>query len=434
VKVLKIILASSVLALPLLAGTTVQAQEQRPSDPGKRPEVEHLARERGVSMSEAAKRIGWQSRSVEVRDAVAAKLGRDFGGLWIDFETDRPVVAAITGRERTRERVRPELAQARIENVANVVEVAYALADLQSMQESLTADIAYVNEGSIEPVDARVNEPKNRVVVMVPPGVELTDRQQDYVDRALESPMVMREETPTKGIGRTCAQQGILVCNAPLRGGTNLFLNGSFGCTAGFNTRDAGGTAYLMSAGHCFDPRVQSIPVGSRMLDGINHYIGGRHAARFDTGGDFGIVRINDPGASGWNIRAWVAVTNSQSDGDVAGSTVNWEYPIRTTGGTLDFMRVCTTGAARAQTSCGRVTNRDTPFTYTAPGWGEVRVAHLASANFCGQGGDSGGPVYADNIAYGLHVTGTSEGSCYSFYQGIVGAENAMNVKVARSG
>jgi hypothetical protein len=52
----------------------------------------------------------------------------------------------------------------------------------------------------------------------------------------------------------------------------------------------------------------------------------------------------------------------------------------------------------------------------------------LFKINYCSMGGDSGGPVYASNTAYGIHQGGAS--LCGSVYQGIVAAQNGMNVDV----
>lgn len=43
-------------------------------------------------------------------------------------------------------------------------------------------------------------------------------------------------------------------------------------------------------------------------------------------------------------------------------------------------------------------------------------------------GGDSGAPVYASNTAYGIHHGSSS--LCSTWYQGIVAAQNGMNVDI----
>ncbi|HEU4426303.1 MAG TPA: hypothetical protein VFR67_27505 [Pilimelia sp.] len=57
-----------------------------------------------------------------------------------------------------------------------------------------------------------------------------------------------------------------------------------------------------------------------------------------------------------------------------------------------------------------------------------VTVRGLGRGSFCGTGGDSGAPMYASHVAYGLQVAGLSE--CDSLYQGIRASEDAMNVNV----
>lgn len=47
--------------------------------------------------------------------------------------------------------------------------------------------------------------------------------------------------------------------------------------------------------------------------------------------------------------------------------------------------------------------------------------------NYAQAGGDSGAPVFANGTAYGIH-SGFS--GSYAMYQGIRGAENALNVDV----
>lgn len=425
------------LALPFAAMTTSYAQagsgaSAQQTEERTPPEVAYLAKERGVSHAEAAKRIGWQTRAVEGRDGLENALGTSFAGVWIHPETDRPQVASTTSPAETRSKASRQLHDAALADVADVVQVTHDLGALEAQREALASDLTEINNGGTAWIDVSVSESRNRVLVAVPAGARLTQAQQDFVDEALRSQMVERVEQATTGTGRVgCGQRAQLNCDPPLRGGPAILVNNSNGCTAGFNTRAVDGTAYLMTAGHCF--AAGTIGVSSRMLDDIEHYIGLRHNSAFSPNGDYGIVRINDAGTSGWNIRAWVAVTNSPANGGVTGTNQDWEYPIKATGGTLDNMRVCTTGAYRTATSCGQVLQRDVPFTYSSGATGTtVRVEHLARTNFCGQGGDSGAPVYAGNTAYGLQVAGATE--CDSYYQGITGAENAMNVKVARSG
>lgn len=67
---------------------------------------------------------------------------------------------------------------------------------------------------------------------------------------------------------------------------------------------------------------------------------------------------------------------------------------------------------------------------------GNVMMKNLGEASFCSVAGDSGAPVFASHQAFGLEnaVTADSKGNpihpCQSFYQGILGAAQAMNVNI----
>ncbi len=84
-------------------------------------------------------------------------------------------------------------------------------------------------------------------------------------------------------------------------------------------------------------------------------------------------------------------------------------------------MRVCKSG--RISTGCGEVTRLGYQYTDSSG----YTYSDLAATTYRRDGTDSGGPVYANNTAYGLHQGGSST---RAFYQGIRGAMNALNVDV----
>src|SRR5687768_7083413 len=61
-----------------------------------------LAKERGISVSEAQQRMGWQQKASDLQDAMASALGPDrFGGLWIGLDDDRIKVGVTGGGKET---------------------------------------------------------------------------------------------------------------------------------------------------------------------------------------------------------------------------------------------------------------------------------------------------------------------------------------------
>jgi hypothetical protein len=142
--------------------------------------------------------------------------------------------------------------------------------------------------------------------------------------------------------------------------------------------------------------------------------------------GDQGLVSISDNSFWHARLRPNVFVRDSRT-----GSTHRDEtYYIRKVGLSDEGRIVCQTGSTSGS-SCGRITDLDRTLHKggTIFHIGSDRVQHLGEMENCRTAeGDSGGPVYRDHVAYGLLV-GTGEG-CATFYQGIVGAQNNLNVNV----
>jgi hypothetical protein len=189
-------------------------------------------------------------------------------------------------------------------------------------------------------------------------------------------------------------------------------------CTAGFIVRSlSDNKPFVLTAGHCgryeFWTRFAS--------DGSPHKVGTTWPGRIrdDADGDYQIVSIDNP--TGWQLRAWVYVSWSGDRGTIPGTVEDPDYYISSTGTSARNTRVCHTGA-QGLTSCDEVQQVNV----TAP-WG---LRHTALTNYCAIGGDSGGPVYSLHVARGIHIGGV-EGCGPHYYQGVIAAAEALNVRVA---
>jgi len=87
--------------------------------------------------------------------------------------------------------------------------------------------------------------------------------------------------------------------------------------------------------------------------------------------------------------------------------------------------RVCVTGSWFGSSNCGFVDGVDVTVDY-----GDAVVSGLVSSTLCATFGDSGAPVYASNVAYGLISGGGA--SCETYFEPALTAENAMRVNIAR--
>jgi hypothetical protein len=197
-----------------------------------------------------------------------------------------------------------------------------------------------------------------------------------------------------------------------MRGGVKTYVNvNAPACTAGFSARsNSDGAWYVLTAGHCG-------PIGTQFRayqpgTAAYHPIGNVHNRVSDDLDDFGIIRVNNP--AGWAMRNWVYV---HSSGD---TTVDMEYTITDVSTSPIGTRVCITGG-NSGTDCGDVVELE----LNGPGG-------FAMAEYCATGGDSGGPIYSNHKARGIHV-GIVDGhnDCFhSLFQGVTEAANVMNVHV----
>jgi hypothetical protein len=216
-------------------------------------------------------------------------------------------------------------------------------------------------------------------------------------------------------------------CNAPLRAGISINSTNSLGvgaqCTGGFIAASrVDGKLYQFTAGHCIAEGGFTGTWSTEFADHSIHVIGPVHNYIDGPSGDVAILAINNP--TGWSPQGWVYVTANPGV-----TTLNERYPITSVQYSTQGARVCKSGAAYGETTCGKVTALGVSYTFVQLN-GLVTVNNLGEADFCGKAGDSGGPVFAANQAFGLVVGERGTNSCDIFYQGIKGASNTMNVDV----
>jgi streptogrisin C len=416
--------ATTVLILiSLLAGAGPAVAE--PVEDLVDPAVADLAAAKGLSVAEAARRIGWQEHAASLSDAVEAAVGpNQFGGVWV-ADDDRVTVGVLAGAvpvDGLRSSIANLASSIGLESAGlNVVSVRYSLATLVEANEWIADQVeaanagadSYLTGGGYSPADSAVwlGIPPAPAVITAAQQAVVTQARQRYGD-------MLTTYTAGPAVPAACSAH---YCDVPLRGGVRFA--GGLECTLGFIGRSrANGRLYAITAGHCL-----RVPNGfttrSRFASGpTNHIIGPARNSVFGGPGDAGIIEITN--YTGWRPRAWLYVTASQGI-NVPGTVRNESYPIRRDNVSLRGLRVCKREYALG-TSCGRVARLGATITYE----GGPTVRNLAVAFFCSRRGDSGGPIFAGNTAYGI-LSGLVEGDCTSYYQGIRGAENLMNFNVS---
>lgn len=385
--------------------TTASGQGE-PELPRTDPVVEFVASTKGISIHEASNLLTAQQRIIAKFEAGAVGDLDGYGGLWVD-EGEQIRIGATS--PETAEQMALKLGK-ESRNV-QFVSVAFSYAELSSTLESVSAEIQKLSDKDRLGVSVSLDIPRNRVVLSLP----------GRPNEGIKHPLARQGEASNVEVSwegtapspNTCTPGGPY-CNR-LRGGVQLDAVGGGYCSAGFYARSKSDSKpYMITAGHCDSTTWQSTkPSGSTPG---TYVVGPRHSGQVGIFGDFGLVAINNP--LGWQPKPWVVVLAS------AHTTANNEYPIKSVQGSYVGLSVCKTGATTG-TTCGVV---------SALGWsgyydsGEF-VANLARVDYCADSGDSGGPVYRLNGAYGLHVAGWA--GCDELYTSVGAAEAQLNVDVA---
>jgi len=185
--------------------------------------------------------------------------------------------------------------------------------------------------------------------------------------------------------------------NKLITGGDAIY-GGSYRCSLGFNVH-SGSTYYFLTAGHCGE-------VASTWYGNSSHStVLGTNVSYSFPGNDYALVRYTNSSI------AHPSAVGSQTISRAATPSV----------GTTVYRRGSTTG-----THSGRVTALNTTVNY---GSGDI-VSGLIQTTVCAEGGDSGGPLYAGSVAYGL--TSGGSGDCTSggttFFQPVTEALSAYGV------
>ncbi|USX53613.1 S1 family peptidase [Lentzea sp. HUAS12] len=223
-------------------------------------------------------------------------------------------------------------------------------------------------------------------------------------DTTVTGDALARLRNVVAGLGDTARLEQVGGSFRPTITGGDAILGGGVRCSLGFNVKTPGtSTAFLLTAGHCGNATSTWSTSGGQVI-----------ASRVGTsfpGNDYALFRytssINRPGSV--NL-----YNGSQRDIARAGDPVVGQTVGRS-GSTTGFHR-------------GKVTGLNVTVNYVDG----TTVTGMIGTTVCVQGGDSGGPLFADDTALGL--TSGGSGDCTSggrsFYQPVTEALRAYGVAI----
>lgn len=413
---------------------------------GADPAALNIMAQQDVTLAQAETRLSWQQRVPALNTALRRHLSAaKFGGTWIaPNNSDRVKVGVVGLDPRTRATITQALHAADLSAATDLVPVKYSLKQLVRADAWLAAQLDKLSSrGHGSPhLDASYRPDLNRVQLGVA-GHNLTAAERALVAHVKARygalvQVVAQAAGSATGTSLDCTDNLSIgqYCYPPLRGGIEIFSVNSQGqsqpglCTGGFIASSRiDGKLYQFTAGHCAveAPNGATNRWATAFPNLSGHVIGTVHHYIWGLSGDEAILNINNPGPAGWKLpQGWVAVMKGPN------TTLNEEYPISSAQYSTLGARVCESGEA-AGSICGIVTALGVSYCYGPQNQQCTKVNNLGEASFCAKPGDSGAPVFASHQAFGLVVALETDslGDCYgTFYQGIKGASNAMNVNI----
>ncbi len=216
------------LLLIALAFTIPQASGAADAPDALTADAEIYARYNHVTVSEALDRLKLQQAAGALNARLISEESATFAGLWIQHAPDFRVVVQFTGDGESA--LRPYLT----ENLAGIIDLRSAKISLKQLEKDQEVSIAALKEAGLH-ADSSINVAENRVEVNMPDVVLATSTQKSKLTLPADVVIV-----PVKSLAQPTVD---------LYGGISLDgLAG--GATAGFPVKDAKGHRGITTCAH----------------------------------------------------------------------------------------------------------------------------------------------------------------------------------------
>lgn len=357
-------------------GNTIPDEENQSVD-GQLLEAEYYAKYFGVSIDEAFHRFKLENAARPLENELSTKYPETFAGLWVEHTPEFKVVVAFTHDGETT--IKPYL-QGELADTLELRVVKYSYSILQNVQMEFSS---ILNTFSIKS-DSSIDIMDNCVVV------NITKPDKIQLDNALQNGKLTIPENINIVTVDALAKPEVNVY-----GGLKLENLFSY-CTSGFAVKNASGTKGILTAGHADNTLwyYWAIPWNLPMQQEL---LGTYYDVQWHTCPGLTVqnkIRVSS-GGSTVDITATKSRTN-QLIGEIVSKYGEVTYY---TSGTITSKNIILAYIPNCQATFIQIEN-----TFLLPD---------LSAN-----GDSGGPWYRGNTAYGIHCAGDDQ-NLYAYYMAI---------------
>ena len=361
-----LVMALGILTTPLVA---------QPGDPADRSpdlgvDAEVYARHFGVSRAEALRRLELQAQIGALDSWLAENAGEIYGGLSIEHQPSHRVVVRFTDKLRGGEKLASLPRQGHTPAI-ELATVRFSLRQLEAILEKTRTRLARSGVLADLTLDVRAN----RIEV-------------ETLDVGLAR-QTLGEEVTASGSALTLRQvSGLAQPDNPIQGGRPLT-----DCTTGWVVRSSGGELGVTTAGHCGNATTYEDDwLG--MIFRQEQYSGSYDIQWHSAGCG---ITYNNEFDSGLGIRS-VTGSLSRSQQSVGAWVCKHGRTTGLTCGSIDSKNVNPNYVPSGQSTFIRVDAGDVPLSLP---------------------GDSGGPWFSGNTAYGTHSGGGTTDHTYSIYMAV---------------
>lgn len=357
-----------------------------------RQDGQSYAAQWGIGLDEAVRRLQLQRSIGELGAELEENEAGTYAGHWIKHGTDSSdfgmVVRFTSNGNETIQRYGQHVANGPLAGMVELRSADVTLAELRQAQSDAMGAIS----GQDIPVESDIDVKTARVNIYV--------AERSRLDDAIQKGNL---SLPEKADLVTVSSMGRL--EADIYGGLALSE-----CTSGFGVKNAVGTRGITTAAHC-DNALTYDGEDLEFQDEQRRY---RYDIQWSTAPDFTVTNKVQSNSNGGTRRITGTVNRSaQSVGDY----------------------VCKYGKATDYT-CGYIDSTDykpDPDNIPSPSPSFIRVDNTADDDNLSSGGDSGGPWFLGNDAYGSHIGSPAGDSDDAFYMAVNYISRGIHVDVLTS-